>query len=171
MLKQLGKHRNKPPELVDLLLDCHDKIRHFVALARAAGAAEADDGQRAEACEQARRYFAEALPLHVADEEQSLLPRLQGRDTALDIALAMMHAEHASHDAQVAALTAALTSLRDAPSSARMREQVASLAGALAESFAHHLASEETHVFPAVARLLDGEGQRAVLAELRARRR
>lgn len=170
MLKQIGKQRRGPPELVDLLLDCHAKIRHFVALAQAVGSRDAEDAQRMEACEQARRYFSLALPLHVADEEQSLLPRLRGRDTALDIALAMMHAEHASHEQSVAALLAALSRLHDAPSDPLLRAHAKQAADALAVSFGHHLAAEEAHVFPAVSRLLDAEAQRAVLAELRARR-
>ena len=37
-----------------------------------------------EASRRCERYFSEALPLHVEDEEQSLLPRRRGRTPELD---------------------------------------------------------------------------------------
>ncbi|HEX9400550.1 MAG TPA: hemerythrin domain-containing protein [Anaeromyxobacter sp.] len=42
-------------------------------------------------------YFTEALPLHARDEEESVLPRLHGRDSAVDAELAAMEREHREH--------------------------------------------------------------------------
>jgi len=170
MLKQIGKTRRTPPDVVALMLDCHGKIRHFVALARAAGEASAEPAEVADACAQARRYFAEALPLHIADEEESLLPRLRGRDAGLDRALAAMHDEHEAHGPHVTALLEALTRVHDAPTDAALRGQLASSAAALARSFDAHLEAEEQHVFPALRSLLSEPEQHAILGELRARR-
>lgn len=78
MLTHLSKHRATGPEdLVDLLGECHERIRRFVAMARQAGSRQGVPAdQIAQACIHVERYFTQALPLHVADEEQSIEPRL-----------------------------------------------------------------------------------------------
>lgn len=170
MLTQLRKTAQRPATLVDLLLACHGKIRHFTEVARAAGELVAPPAALVEACDSAHRYFAEALPLHVADEEQSLLPRLVGRDPALDQALFAMQAEHEAHAAGITALLAALRSVACAPEDGALRRALACAALQTAALFAPHLQAEEQHVFPALHRLLSEAEQQAVIGELRARR-
>jgi hemerythrin-like domain-containing protein len=170
MLKQLGKNSRPAPDLVALLLDCHGKIRHFSALARAAGEADASAPQIIDACAQAHRYFSEALPLHVADEEESLLPRLCGRESTLDAALETMRDEHRQHERTLTEVREALRKVRDDPTAEALRASLAASAKKLEQSFAEHLAQEEQVIFPALARLLSESEQQAVLAELRARR-
>src|SRR5512132_579542 len=107
MLTRLGAPA-APDDAVGLLLECHDRIRSFLALARRvaqAGPAERDGV--AEAAARVRRYFAEALPLHARDEEESILPRLRGREPAVDAELAAMEREHREHGPPLAALVAA----------------------------------------------------------------
>src|SRR5690606_33889983 len=66
-------------DLVDLLDECHQRIRRFLALAGEAAAHRgAPSSETAQACADVERYFKEALPLHVADEEESITPRLRG---------------------------------------------------------------------------------------------
>ena len=60
-----------------MLLGCHARIRHFMQLSRTLADAEgASQNEIAEAATAIFRYFGEALPLHEADENQSLFPRL-----------------------------------------------------------------------------------------------
>src|SRR5690606_15926791 len=80
MLIELSTHRRDTPrDLVDLLGECHARIRRFVELAHeAAIRMDAPVEQVIQACADVERYFVEALPLHVADEEESIAPRLKG---------------------------------------------------------------------------------------------
>src|SRR6185503_9035331 len=97
MLTTLGGPRPKRSgdELTGSLLDCHERIRRFTALAlelgRVAppGAPEALEQIR-EAAAGVPRYFTVALPLHSADEEQSVEPRLVALDPALGETFARM---------------------------------------------------------------------------------
>ena len=80
MLNQITPARpaHQPPEdAVDLLIGCHLRIRHFTAaavkLAHAQGAT-ADEIRQAAAA--VYRYYSVSLPLHEADEEDTVRPRL-----------------------------------------------------------------------------------------------
>ena len=171
MLKQLGKSGRLGPGVAPLFSDCHAKIRHFIALARAAGEAAATPQEIADACAQAARYFAEALPLQVEDEEQSLLPRLRGREPELDLALTAMHDEHVAHERHDGvALLRSLRALEGAPTDPGLRSELAAIARTCEDSFARHLEHEERVIFPAIERLLSEAEQGAILIELRARR-
>ncbi len=163
----------RPAEgIVDLLLECHARIRAFSELAiRLAEAPGTDPAEVADAAGRVRRYFDEALPLHARDEEESLLPRLAGRDPAVDAALVAMHREHEAHGELLDPVVALCGELAAAP------ERHAELAPALARSgrrlrahFEAHLATEEATIFPAVLRHVPDEEQRRMVAELRARR-
>jgi len=169
VLTVLGRPR-AGGDAVDLLLECHDRIRSFLSLARRiAEARQADDV--AEAAARVVRYFTEALPLHAQDEEQSVLPRLQGLDPVVDEALAIMAREHAEHEVPLAALIEACAAIAEDPG--RHREVVPGLTwavGALDVHFQAHLRREEEVIFPAARRLLSETDLAAVARELRARR-
>ncbi len=157
--------------LVDLLLECHQRIRAFTALAAQVGRrGDLPDAEVIDACLRCERYFTEALPLHVRDEEESLLPRLRGRSPAVDEALAAMHRQHDEHLPLLAPLLAALREARGAPADTAPRARLAAAAAAAEAAFDEHLAIEERTLFPA-ARALPADQQAAVVAELRARRR
>jgi hemerythrin-like domain-containing protein len=171
MLIRLGKAATTGGA-VELVLECHERIRHFCALARRIpGAALENPAAIAEAAERVRRYFVEALPLHARDEEESLLPRLRGREPALDAALAAMTREHGEHAAPLAAVVAACETLAREPG--RLAEVAPALAEAARELEAHfvvHLAGEETEILPAMRRLLDAATDAEIVREIRARR-
>src|SRR5512137_2777551 len=94
-----------PGDAVDLLLECHVRIRAFLGMARRLGEARGEaPAALADAARQVHRYFAEALPLHARDEEESLAPRLRGLDPGLDRELAAMAREHGEHAVPLAAL-------------------------------------------------------------------
>lgn len=171
MLTRLGRPA-APGDAVDLLLECHVRIRAFLGMARrlAEGAA-APPEELAATAERVHRYFAQALPLHALDEEESILPRLRGLDPEVDRELDEMVHEHAGHGPPLEALLAACAALAREP--ARHAALAAALGDATAElerHFAAHLAREEAVIFPAVRRLLDPAADAAIVRELRARR-
>src|SRR6478752_10243593 len=107
MLVTLGQ-RAKSEDVVELLLECHGRIRKFLGFARdlaVAHAAPRDEVRQLAA--QIRRYFAVSLPLHVADEEELIEPALAGASSEVDAALAAMHAEHEAHAPALARLVGA----------------------------------------------------------------
>lgn len=160
-----------PPDLLGLLLACHQRIRTFIALAQSiAQQTAASDAEVRDASLRCHRYFFEALPLHVLDEEMSLLPRLRELVPALAPALSRMHSEHLGHGPQVRQLCDLLDALAKAPAQAPVRAQLAVVAAHLQSDFAAHLLAEETEIFPWIAKVLSSEDQAAVIFELRARR-
>ncbi len=171
MLTRLGAPA-APDDAVGLLLECHDRIRSFLALARRvaeAGPAERDGVP--EAASRVRRYFAEALPLHARDEEESILPRLRGREPAVDAELAAMEREHREHGPPLGALVAACAELSRDP--ARLDELAPTIGRAAEElerHFGEHLRREEAVIFPALRRLLGPADDAAIVREIRARR-
>lgn len=171
MLVSLGA-KKAPTDVVDMLLECHGRIRHFVGLAReVADAGGREPAQVAAAAGQVRRYFQEALPLHVADEEESLVPRLSGLDPALDEALAEMQSEHVAHLPGNVRLVELCAQIEADPSRlGELSAELGQLSLSLSHAFEAHLEAEEATVFPAVrARLSEGD-RAAIAAELRARR-
>lgn len=171
MLTRLGKPA-VAGDAVDLLLECHDRIRSFLALARRI--AEAGPGGAegvSEAADRVRRYFGEALPLHARDEEESVLPRLRGRDPAVDAALGTMAREHEEHERPLRVLVDACAGLaRDPARHAELARVLLAATAELERHFAAHLRREEEVIFPAVRRLLDPASDRDIVRELRARR-
>jgi iron-sulfur cluster repair protein YtfE (RIC family) len=170
MLIKLGA-RAPSEDLVDLLLSCHARIRSFVGVAEAISARQdLPDAEVREACASCERYFSEALPLHVEDEERSLLPRLAGLRDEVDQALSTMHAQHEAHVELVSALVHALVEVRTHPGDAGSRALLRAAAASARSAFDEHLTLEETVIFPAARELLPEVSAEAV-RELRARRR
>jgi iron-sulfur cluster repair protein YtfE (RIC family) len=171
MAIQLGR-KAAANDAVGLLLECHDRIRAFVALAKRL-AADAGGVARAvaDAAGQVRRYFTEALPLHALDEELSIVPRLRGRDAQVDAELETMIGEHRAHERPLAGVLAACEEVARAPERLdAVRADLASAAAELERHFDEHLAREERVIFPAMARLLDPSLDQAIVREIRARR-
>jgi hemerythrin-like domain-containing protein len=171
MLSRLGK----PAALgdsVDLLLECHERIRSFLALARRiAEAVPADQEAVAEAAASVRRYFTQALPLHAKDEEESILPRLRGKDPLVDAELEIMAREHAEHEPPLGTLVDACEVLAsDTARHAELSPAIATATEELERHFAVHLQREEEVIFPAVRRLLDRASDSEIVKEIRARR-
>ena len=171
MFVKIGSTK-EPSDIVDLLLECHERIRTFAGIARRLGDARnvsQDEIREAAAC--VLRYFSESLPLHVADEEESILPRLSGREPELDAALQSMHREHEEHTAPLARLLEICRALQDSPGRLdEVRESLASVAAALERDFLFHLEKEERIILPAIRSHLSGAERETMLQELRARR-
>jgi iron-sulfur cluster repair protein YtfE (RIC family) len=171
MLIQIGSSK-EPSDIVDLLLECHQRIRHFLSLAyRLAQTHGALHDEISDASARITRYFSEALPLHVADEEQSILPRLSGRTPGLDAALQDMHQEHFEHEPLVGALLEMCRTLHASPEKLdEFRHSLLTTVSRLEKAISAHLEKEEQIVLPAIRTLLPPEEQATMLTELRARR-
>jgi iron-sulfur cluster repair protein YtfE (RIC family) len=171
MLVNIGAKRSSD-DLRELLLDCHKKIRTFAALA--VTLAEREDvtpDEVREACERCARYFTEALPLHVADEDESIVPRMkEGTDATVREALLTMTDEHTRHRPMLSALLTALAAMRERGSTAETRAALSEIAPAIQREFEAHLHREETVIFAALPTALTAQAQREIIAELRARR-
>jgi hemerythrin-like domain-containing protein len=169
MLVNIG-HRPAPTDLVSALLECHERIRTFGALAVAVGdRPDLPPDQADAACLRVARYFSESLPMHVQDEERSILPRLAGRSAALDEALAEMQAQHRTHEAPLRQLIELCPRMCTAPD-ATVRADFCGVAHHLDQDFRRHLDFEEASLFPAVRAQMSPDEQVAILAEMRARR-
>lgn len=161
----------EPPSLVDRLAACHQRIRHFASLACEIGRRrEVSTAEIVDACERVARYFREALPLHVADEDESIAPRLRLVSPLLADALDTATSDHRRHTHPLDALLDALGEVAQAPSDEAARERLSAVAGPLRDDLLEHLALEETVIFPAIRAHLTGEHEDTILRELRARR-
>ena len=170
MLVRLGERRPSMG-LVDLLLECHERIRHFTREAiELATAVTPSLHETAESAGRIRRYFVEAFPLHVADEDELIAPRLAGTNAELDRALAGISADHTSHQKDVARLIAICTELEANPSRlARRSMDLGDTGRRLWASFEPHLAIEERSIFPAI-HLLQEDERESIRREMRERR-
>lgn len=171
MLISIGGGRKKEDGLIDLLLACHERIRSFVGVAAEVGRRDdLDEAEAREALDGAARYFREAFPLHVADEEESVLPRL--RDAGEDVARALevMRLEHRAHEPLVRVLIAAIDDARATPSSTPARAALLAVAEQAERELGIHLAQEERGIFPVIAARITADEERAAIAEVRARR-
>lgn len=171
MLVGVGTPR-RPDTLEGRLLDCHDRIRRFSALAcRLSEEVDVPEQEVSEAAHQIRRYFSEALPLHVLDEEESLLPRLRGRAAELDAALERMHDEHEEHGPDIERLISLCTTLEQTPQRLpELREALAQTAVALERALQAHLEEEERVVFAGIERWLDAATCEEIAREMSGRR-
>lgn len=152
-----------------LLQGCHKRIRAFTALALRLLEAEAVPAEEVrEAAASVRRYFTEALPKHVEDEERSLAPRLEER--LPQRTLSMMTSQHREIEAELAELSRLWPALESAPAELpRLALDLRSPTLRMAGLWEPHLALEEREIFPEVARL-PAEARAEIWVEMRQRR-
>lgn len=170
MLVSIGKRKN-PEDVVGLFLECHQRIRSFIRIAEEVGRRQdLSNVEVTEASARCERYFAEALPLHVTDEELSLLPRLSGVSPEMDDALTRMQAQHAEHEVLLEALLLALRAVGRSPDAQEHRRELHRIAALLKEDFEQHLTLEEQVIFSGARSFLSKAAEAEILRELRARR-
>ena len=164
----LGKRPPPGDDPLTLLTECHGRLRAHAALALKLGQAE-DPAALVEAAARLHRYFTVALPLHLADEEESLRPMLPP-EPALDAALDRMAREHEEHERELRTLVPewARVAATEAPALDEGR-RLADAAGPLAAALEAHLQHEEQAIFPTLATFTLDHRARLVAA-FRARR-
>lgn len=150
----------------ELLMACHARIRRFVGGLQALCEVEPGD-PRVEATAQAcHRYFGEALHLHAQDEDDSLLPRLQGHLSAPQLEVAKQLTEqHGMLDSRTPGVLQALSQI--AGLSLAQRRAVFEPYWTLLLA---HIHLEEEWLFDAISKLSQEE-QDQIVVEIRARRR
>ncbi len=169
MLFAIGRHPSAA-ELVELLAACHARIRHHLAIARRL-ATEADPplAEVREAASAVRRYFSIALPLHIADEEHSIAPKLRA-NRVVATTMATVEDQHSTHAPMIEWLISLTERLERHPERlAEIRKPLLSTLTLLQPQLEEHLELEERILFPAVARL-DDRDQAEILAAIRSRR-
>ncbi len=161
------------PDVVGLLRECHGRVRRFLDIAErlARPRADSSESEVAEAATALHRYFSQALPLHVRDEEETLAPRLKGQAPAVDEALGAMQEEHSAHEAILQEFLMLIAALVAEPARLETLEQeLSSITTKLRAQLGAHLEAEERILFPAVARFCDANLQATMLDEIRRRR-
>jgi iron-sulfur cluster repair protein YtfE (RIC family) len=178
MLNQIAPLTSSQPkssqDAVDLLLGCHRRIRHFtgvaVKLAHAQGAAADEIAQAAAGV---HRYYSVSLPLHEADEDQTLHPRLGSvADERVSHALLAMGDQHQAIDELIERLLPLLVMVQHKPDTlAAVGGEMCSITQALDEMFRAHLQMEEEVIFPAIRAALPETTQAEILLEMQGRRK
>jgi hemerythrin-like domain-containing protein len=157
--------------VADLLADCHARIRYFASLAvRICDECCPVDAR--EAAARIRRYFVEAYPLHVADEHESILPRLRARAPESEPMLQKLESEHRCLESKLPELLALCDALEHGDEAA-CKSAVAklrSLGECMHTLLDAHLDNEEQNLFPLLREKLTEEDVAAIRGEFRARR-
>ncbi len=185
---------NREETAREALEGCHARIRHFTEMAcRLAHAHQAEPEQIQRAASEVHRYFTVALPLHEADENLSLHPRLiaalassssssetlgtsENSETSLlrrlgGPAADAMVEQHESIDQLVERLVPLCAILRSQPAKLdELSEELHQVSAALREIFTSHLEMEEKTVFPAMEQFLTEEQLKTIRQEMRQRR-
>jgi hemerythrin-like domain-containing protein len=154
------------------LLECHERIRRFGGYAQKLGGGEAFAPEEIrEAAAAVARYFSVALPLHSADEDESIAPRLAGAPPDVAAAIDNMTAQHGQIHDVIDELMPLWQRLAEAPELRdSMRDQLAAGAERLQALTASHLDLEERMVLPAIDQL-PAETLELIAGEMAARRR
>ncbi|MGH9480592.1 MAG: hemerythrin domain-containing protein [Terriglobales bacterium] len=172
-------------DAVDLLQSCHQRIRHFTALAARLCRPDAPPELVAQAARAVHRYYCQALPLHEADENDSVYPRLRAlRGTRAAGALRpapgaapppaelaeanqAMVDQHLEIDRLIAELLPLWLAIAERPEQAPAS---AALVERLQAAWDEHLTLEERVIFPAMRQCLHPEARAAIRREMALRR-
>ncbi len=171
---QNSAQQSKTEDALDLLTGCHDRIRHFtgvaVKLAHAQGAATEEIVQAAAGI---HRYYSVSLPLHEADEDQTLQPRLHAvAGEQVRHALVAMADQHQAIDELLERLLPLLALVRNNPATLpQVGGEMCSITKALEETFRAHLQMEEEVIFPAIREVLPERAREEMLYEMQERRK
>ncbi len=163
---------------IDMLIDCHRRIEHFLdVIVRVVElyASRALDAEARQAIAAARHYFVNSAPKHTADEEQSLFPRMHAAgafEPATYELLEQLRKDHQTADE----LHGRIDRLLDqwlATEQALPDDSLNSLRLDLAElkrHYAAHIHVEEEQIFPSATKGLGANQLREMGVEMRARR-
>ncbi len=178
---KLGEAPALERDPVDMLTACHQRIRSFTAIALRL-AELCDTGLRpvsemaaeiANAAQAVHRYYSIALPLHEADENESLYPRLRQALSAGEELRAVedMVAQHGPLNQVIARLLPRWHELRGAPEKlVSFSTEMLADSRRLLELWNRHLALEENVVFPLIRARLNADALGAIYAEMKRRR-
>lgn len=162
-------------DLLQLMLDCHERIRRFCSLAQRLGEMrDASDEELTACAEQLLAFFTMGLPLHLDDEDHSLTPRLLERGVPRPVVRSLweMGRAHERLEARVDALTSLWAEVRATPECharlAPLLTEDARRVTALVEAL---LTLKEEFLYPAARAWLTPDDLEALAVEMRVRRR
>ncbi len=175
---QIGAKTHNFTDPTGLLWDCHRRIEMFLESLAAVGKVmdQPPSEETARALQAALLYFRQAAPKHTADEEESLFPRLRGREEPeVRSALSTLDRLEKDHEA-VSPLHAEVerlgeTYLETGSLSVSEREAFRTAVAKLQETYREHIRVEDSAVFPLAARLLSNGEKSAIAQEMAARRK
>lgn len=174
LLQILTNPRPEKYDAVDELYDCHERIRHYLALARRISTAQhAPDAEVRDAAGSLIRYFSKAYPLHVVDEDLSLIPRLKNTSPPPEVlsAIRALHEDHADLEPVVDAFCDAMQLLVDRPDRlTALQSRLAPMVDVLTEELEEHLAVEEDVLLPYARIALTPEMLGTIAREMHHRR-
>ena len=176
MLNQITSRRpanQAADDALELLMGCHERIRHFTATAaKLAHAQSALSSEIRQAAAGVYRYYSVSLPLHEADEEDTLRPRLDAvADARVRHALAAMHDQHLAIDELIGRLLPLVQLVeRDPMALQEAGGEMGAITKALDEVFGAHLQLEEEVIFPVIREALTEQARGEMLMEMKARR-
>ncbi len=161
---------------LEMLLGCHARTRHFMQLSRTLADAESAPHQEiAQAATSILRHFSDALPLHEADENESLFPRLHAAlppgGLVREAAETMVEQHKAIHELVTELLPLCASLGRQPGRLPFLSHRLDHVTQALNQIFAAHLCLEETVVFPAITEWLSPAQIKEMSREMHARRR
>ncbi len=161
-------------DAVGMLLACHQRIRNFTGIAvRLGEVTGASAAELANAAQSVHRYYTVALPLHEADENESVYPRLRRAlaDQADRRPVELMVEQHGPIDELVAQLVPLWSQVMAHPEKlAEIQGQLRAHAARLLELWQEHLSLEEEIVFPLIRARLAPEELPAIHREMKQRR-
>lgn len=153
---------------VEMLQACHDKVRHFAALAPKLARHLQDKGldqQARDAAQAILRYFDLAAPLHHADEDEDLYPALIALDDeALNTHIKQVSAEHADLGQLWQAMRPWLLDI-----SMGLPHPAPAAVAAFAHQYPAHAQAEESLIYPSATRL-NGPTMAAISQKMQKRR-
>jgi len=161
-----------------LLSDCHRRIESFldqlIAISERATKRPLSASERPQ-LDAALTYFATAAPMHTADEEDSLFPRLRAsgdpQAIAAVAAIARLESDHQEADAHHRAVDALV---RGWMANDRIddddRRSLGDHLSALQRIYRQHIAVEDRELFPAAGRVLATDQISAIGREMADRR-
>ena len=157
-------------DVVEVLLEAHAAVRQMLVFAESlAGVSATEDGRRL--AEQVADFVEWLMPLHRADEDESIHPRLAGKLGAVDESLRQMERQHFALEAPLARLRLVARAIAtDVSRLHALRFEVEASASALRVLLEEHMALEESLVFPALKRLLYVDELESIEVEMRQRR-
>jgi iron-sulfur cluster repair protein YtfE (RIC family) len=163
-----GGNRNR--DALEMLERCHRQLEDSLdGLRTAAEALAAGRGGQAEldAVADAVERLQRTGRRHVADEEESLFPRLAGR--GVDELIAVLRAQHREHEQLESELHAVAGGLR-LPCPADTAAALERVAVALQRAYQVHMDREDRELIPAAAATLGPDDRAALQEEMQARR-
>ncbi len=161
-------------EALELLLEAHEHLRHFAELATRLGHSRGvPPTELSQSASRIIRYFTLGLPLHLEDEDDSLLPHLLATAPPLEALQALweLSRQHEALERVVDELVPLWGTVRDRPEQhLALSEKLVVGGRRLQVLLEEHLSLEEQRLFPLARARLSEETLQRIAREILDRR-